>query len=192
MSSSVLQLENYSKRAIFVKLLDMEYRSIWNKKLGSFDPEWNKSDTEPGWIISKKYEDDLLQLLKESRRSRKPKTEEQKYSRIKKQEDNGKEEASSHEKREAWSEKDKTSKKHSRSSSSESDHSDEDESSEDELIQQTLARKLKYESSQKVIEEEDIENSDLEDVISMCRRVRYLLKANKHLSERIRDLEKRL
>jgi hypothetical protein len=65
-----------------------------------------------------------------------------------------------------------------------------DDSSEDELIQQTLTRKLKYESSQKVIEEEDIENSDLEDVISMCRRVRHLLRANKQLSDRVRELEK--
>ena len=200
MSSSVLQIENYSKKAIFVKLLDIEYRSVWNKKLASFDPEWNKSDTEPGWIISKRHEDDLFQLLKESRRSRKPKNEEHKYSRIKKHEStdhSGKSESSG--KNEAWSEKNKSGH-HSRSSRSSrssedsgSEHSeDSDDSSEDELIQQTLTRKLKYESSQKVIEEENIENSDLEDVISMCRRIRHLLQANRQLSERIRELEKRL
>lgn len=198
MSSSVLQLENYSKRAIFVKLLDIEYRSVWNKKLAPFDPEWNKSDTEPGWIISKRHEDDLIHLLKECRRSRKPRKEDQKYSRAKKHEESEKEDSRS--KDEVRSDKDKHSKKHSHSrsdssSSSESERSgseESDDSSEDELIQQTLTRKLKYESSQKIIDEEGIENSDLEDVISMCRRMRYLLQANRQLSEKIRELEKKL
>ena len=69
MSLSVVKLENYSKKALILKLLDLEYKSVWSKKISQFEAEWNRSDTEPGWIISKKYEDDLHQIIRESRRS---------------------------------------------------------------------------------------------------------------------------
>jgi uncharacterized protein with von Willebrand factor type A (vWA) domain len=176
MSSSVVEIENYSKKSVLLKLLDIEYKTAWGKKLTNFEAEWNRSDTKPGWIISKKYEEELLNLLKESKRSRKPRQEKDKHSRIKKQSNDKEESESSH------------SEESERSGSE--DESDED-SSDDELIQMTLTRKLKYESSQKCIEEDNIENSDLEDVVSMCRRIRYLLKVNRQLSERIRELENR-
>ena len=177
MSLSVVKLENYSKKALILKLLDLEYKSVWSKKISQFEAEWNRSDTEPGWIISKKYEDDLHQIIRESRRSRRPRNDEQKYSRIKKET-----KSHSHGKDEKLADStDESSSEHEKS---------EDESSEDEMIQLALARKLKYESSQKVIEEDNIDNSDLEDVISMCRRIRYLLGVNRQLSQRVRELEK--
>ena len=212
MSDSAVEIFNYSKNSFFVKLLDPDFKSTLSKKLSPFQPDWINSEREKGWMISKKYEDDLFELLnyKQSRRSsRKPKQQEQKYSRVKKhsreEEFNNKQKP---ERRDSKREEDLEKSDHEASDSdntkkgsdngsgnedSEHDHSDNDEeSSEDELIQLTLGRKLKYESSQKIIEEDGIENSDLEDVISMCRRIRYLLNANKQLSERIRELEKQI
>lgn len=50
------------------------------------------------------------------------------------------------------------------------------ESSDDELIQEVLQRRLKSESENLLIEEDNIQNSDDEDVISLSRRLRYVLK----------------
>lgn len=211
MSDSAVEIFNYSKKSLFVKLLDHEYKSSWAKKLAPFHPEWINSEKEKGWMVSKKYEDELLEVInyKQVRRpSRKPKHQEQKYSRVKKhsREEENKNHKHKEESNYSDEEEQHNSRQHESRNNSKHDHSDrsrsdssseneqhsEDESSEDELIQLTLGRKLKYESSQKYIEEDNIENSDLEDVISMCRRIRYLLNANKQLSERIRDLEKQL
>lgn len=60
--------------------------------------------------------------------------------------------------------------------SDEESGSDEDSENEDneETIQQVLSRRLKSESTQDIISEETIENSEDEDVISLARRVRYI------------------
>jgi hypothetical protein len=58
----------------------------------------------------------------------------------------------------------------------EEENEDESESSDDELIQEVLQRRLKSESENLLIEEDSIQNSDDEDVISLSRRLRYVLK----------------
>jgi len=58
----------------------------------------------------------------------------------------------------------------------ENNEEDESESSDDELIQEVLQRRLKSESENLLIEEDNIQNSDDEDVISLSRRLRYVLK----------------
>lgn len=56
------------------------------------------------------------------------------------------------------------------------ENEDDSESSDDELIQEVLQRRLKSESENLLIEEDNIQNSDDEDVISLSRRLRYVLK----------------
>ena len=56
----------------------------------------------------------------------------------------------------------------------ESGSSSEEEEEDDELIQEVLKRRLKNESSGKVIEEDKIVDSEDEDVISLARRIRHL------------------
>lgn len=58
----------------------------------------------------------------------------------------------------------------------EDNEEDNSESSDDELIQEVLQRRLKSESENLLIEEDNIQNSDDEDVISLSRRLRYVLK----------------
>jgi hypothetical protein len=58
----------------------------------------------------------------------------------------------------------------------EGNEEDDSESSDDELIQEVLQRRLKSESENLLIEEDNIQNSDDEDVISLSRRLRYVLK----------------
>lgn len=58
----------------------------------------------------------------------------------------------------------------------EENEEDDSESSDDELIQEVLQRRLKSESENLFIEEDNIQNSDDEDVISLSRRLRYVLK----------------
>jgi len=58
----------------------------------------------------------------------------------------------------------------------EQEEEEESESSDDELIQEVLQRRLKSDSENLLIEEDNIQNSDDEDVISLSRRLRYVLK----------------
>ena len=58
----------------------------------------------------------------------------------------------------------------------EENEEDDSESSDDELIQEVLQRRLKSDSENLLIEEDNIQNSDDEDVISLSRRLRYVLK----------------
>ena len=55
----------------------------------------------------------------------------------------------------------------------ESEEDSEDENNE-ETIQQVLARRLKSESTNELITEEEILDSEDEDVISLARRIRYI------------------
>ena len=68
----------------------------------------------------------------------------------------------------------------------EEDQSDSDtDTTDDELIQKALARRMKSESSSTVIEDNAISDSEMEDVLSLSRRLRYLMK-------RIDTIEKHL
>ncbi len=81
---------------------------------------------------------------------------------------------------------DSSSRSHSRSHSGSSSES---ESTDDELIQQTLTRKLKYESKGDIIPDEAVSDSEMEDVISLCRRMRYLYTEIKQLKQKVAQLE---
>ena len=50
------------------------------------------------------------------------------------------------------------------------------DSTDDELIQKALARRMKSESSSTLIEENAISDSEMEDVLSISRRLRYIMK----------------
>lgn len=67
---------------------------------------------------------------------------------------------------------------------------DQDES-DDELIRETLARRFKSQSSGKHIEDESLEDSEDECVISLSRRIRHLYKLTQQLQARIAQLEAR-
>ena len=71
------------------------------------------------------------------------------------------------------------------------DEESEEESSDDtddELIQKTLARRLKSQSKQYEIEEDYISDSQLEDVSSLSRRLRYLYSTVKVLTKRVDEI----
>ena len=67
--------------------------------------------------------------------------------------------------------------------------SDESESSDDEMIQKTLSRRLKSESKQLEIDENHVSDSELEDVLSVTRRIRGLYKRVRALEKRIEKIE---
>lgn len=75
------------------------------------------------------------------------------------------------------------------STSDDTPESDSDSDTDDELIQSVLARRLMSESSHKSIDEEDVENSDLEDVVTSMRRFRHIYSEIKKLRSKVADLE---
>jgi hypothetical protein len=63
-------------------------------------------------------------------------------------------------------------------------------STDDELIQKTLCRRLTIQKSkQSLIDEHNVSDSEMEDVVSLTRRIRYLLKKVSQLEERVLNLE---
>lgn len=82
---------------------------------------------------------------------------------------------------------------HRDGSESDRDRSDEESdgnsTSDDELIQLALARKMKSESSQKEIDDEEIKDSDEEDAVSYSRRLRHVYKVLADYRKRIVQLE---
>ena len=74
----------------------------------------------------------------------------------------------------------------------ESDSDDsEDESTDDEEVKKALTRRLKSESKQTEIEETHVSDSELEDTLSVVRRIRGLYKRIRGLEKRIEYLEKK-
>jgi hypothetical protein len=61
------------------------------------------------------------------------------------------------------------------------------DSSDDELIQEVLKRRLKSESEKLTIDEDKIDNSDDEDVISLSRRLRFIYKELQHLKSNLKN-----
>ena len=79
------------------------------------------------------------------------------------------------------------------SEESSSDSSSDESSTDDELIQKTLTRRLTVsKSKQGIIDEDNVSDSELEDVVSLTRRLRYLLKINNNLLNRVEHLEKKI
>lgn len=72
------------------------------------------------------------------------------------------------------------------------DENQDDESSDDELIQTVLARKMKNESSGKLIDTENINDSDEEDCVSYSRRLRHIYAVIGNLRSRVAELESKL
>ena len=74
----------------------------------------------------------------------------------------------------------------------ESDSDDsEDKSTDDEEVKKALTRRLKSESKQTEIEETHVSDSELEDTLSVVRRIRGLYKRIRGLEKRIEYLEKK-
>lgn len=78
--------------------------------------------------------------------------------------------------------------KHSSSSSSDEDSS-EDSDDDTELIEYVKDRIKTARGNHPVIEQTDIEESDYEDVVSICRRVRYLYKIISVMRKEIKSLQ---
>ncbi len=69
---------------------------------------------------------------------------------------------------------------------------EEEEESDDEMIQTALARRFKSQSSGKHIEEEKIDDSEDEDIVSVCRRLRHLYKVCEGLRKENEELHAQL
>jgi hypothetical protein len=74
----------------------------------------------------------------------------------------------------------------------ESENDSSDEEDDPELIQHVLAHRLLAESSHKVIDKEDIDNSDDEDVVTMSRRMRHIYVELNNLKAEVKTLRELL
>jgi len=175
MSTSSLEICSYSKKSVLVRLLNSE-KSRWHKLMTKIGGSWNNSSSDPGWLVPKDNVDLLDDIIHEYGSRKKHSRKSLKSKKV--------------ERDDRYADEDK---KHSRGSRKEEDDDKTDssgsESSDDELIQKVLARKLMSESSHKVIDTEDVDNSDLEDIVSYSRRMRHIYSVLKDLRSRVHYLE---
>jgi len=201
--TSTIKIEPFSKKKVLLRLEDPTQKSRWDKVLGKIGATWIDSDRDPGWLLSKNDVEIFEEVVDKYGSRNKRRSSRWKHSG-KNSEDDDLERKGSRFRRPgaaaAATSKTDSSREHYKSnkdrgyshSSSDSRYDEEepsDSDSDDELIQQTLARRLMSESSQKEIEEELIGNSDLEDVVSTCRRMRHIYSVLKFLSSRVKLLE---
>ena len=70
---------------------------------------------------------------------------------------------------------------------------DSDSDSDDELLQKALARRILSESTHREVDLEEVDNSDMEDVVSVSRRLRHIYKMlekqNKLIDQQSRAIE---
>lgn len=206
--TSTIKIEPFSKKKVLLRLEDPSKRNRWDKALVKIGASWIDSDREPGWLLPKEdlelFDEVVHNYGSRNKRSSKGKGSRNNFDRRTSSDDEDRERKgsrfrtrSSAASKESFGNdryKGKNSREDSYSSrdSSESRYDEgepSDSDSDDELIQQTLARRLMSESSQKEIAEEAIENSDLEDVVSSCRRMRHIYSVLKDLNKRVKFLE---
>jgi hypothetical protein len=194
----------FSKKNILIRLNNEEQFDKWDKILTKIGAQYNNSDREPGWILCKTKTDLLDEMI--SKHGSRQQSKRSRNRHFKREEESDEDSIQKHTTNDYVSERSDNRKKHysdnletkeareySRDKRYEEDSEDDESSSEDdELIQTVLARRLKSESSQKSIQEEDIENSDNEDCISYSRRLRHIYDVIKKQREQISLLENKL
>lgn len=157
-----LALEEYDEKHVFVRLIKQDTKDYWDENFYDLNAIWKKK----GWIINRSNLEKLKVIM---------------FSNM---EDDSEDNMSDDE------------KGNSKNNSSHedcdcSDCEDESSSTDDELVQKALSRRLMSESTQKEIEVDNVEDSELEDVISVCRRFRFLYRELRSLKQRVADLERR-
>lgn len=200
--TEAIDVESYSKKSLLVLLVDDTQYDKWDKLLCKIGATRNNSDNSPGWILPKTKIEDLENLISEhgSREKRKQSSRKKEDKQEDKREDRreDRKENKREDKREKYSRDYNKSERKGNANSSDSGHSsgdspDDDMSgsdTDDELIQSVLSKRLMSESSQKSIPDEQVENSDLEDVVSSMRRFRHIYAELKQLRNRVSELEK--
>jgi hypothetical protein len=199
--TSTLSIDKFSKKNVLISLKNDNAYKRWNKLITDLGGTWNKSNDDPGWILPQdKVEIFENMLAKYGSRRMKSSRMRQKYESDEDDEQNKKKGSRFRKNPKLFSrdvnENDMQDDIDDDMSAGESgiysDSRNQESDSDDELIQATLARRLMSESSQKSIEEEEILNSDLEDVVSSMRRMRHMYTVIKSLRVRIKNLEDKL
>lgn len=166
-----LALEEYDEKHVFVRLTKSDTKDYWNDMFSDLNAIWKKK----GWIVNKSQLDKLKVIM---------------YSNTDSSEDTDDMEDDYKEGKHKKAKHSESESGHSECDCSECE--DDSDSTDDELVQKALSRRLMSESTQKEIELENVEDSELEDVVSVCRRFRFLYREIKSLRQRISELERKI
>jgi hypothetical protein len=194
-TTQAIDIESYSKKNLLISLQDDTQFNKWDSLLKKLGATRTNSDKTPGWIIPKTKISELEEIIEKhgSRKDKKKQTKTNNYvstsSSSSSSTTSGKNEAKEIEKHKKEDEDDNEEEEEDED---DEDYSEEDSDTDDELIQKVLSRRLMSESSHKSITEEDVENSDYEDVVSSMRRFRHIYTELKTLRNRVSDLEQQV
>lgn len=167
--SKAISIFDYSKKTVLIRIVDKAQRKKWEKILIDLGANSVGTDGDPGWLLSKSKIDELDDIINEC--GSRAKRSHRKYNSSKEKAD-----------------EECVKSEESRNEES-SDSSDDSDDTDDEMIKVALARKIMSESSGKSIENDYVNDSNEEDVVSMCRRFRHVYSLLNKMNVRIKTLE---
>lgn len=161
-----LSFEDFNEKLVIIKPKNQKIRDYYKDFLEDLNALWKLK--YGGWIIVKEKVKEIKdKILQFNKGDKKEKLKDKKKSKT-----------------ESSSKSNKISNSSSKNnSSSESEYTSES-STDDELIEKVLARRFMSSSDLQEIDQEIIEDSENEDVLSLCRRMRFLYRQIKELKEK--------
>lgn len=166
MSNSInksLKIESLNEKLSLIKPNDSKAKSEWKHVIENIGGGWKVN--KGGWVIATHKIKELREIENEF---------------FNKNEDD-----------EKSPRKNKNTEKDEKDDDEDEYYEDSDETStDDEMVQKVLARRLKSESTQDEIPETNISDSENEDVLSVCRRLRHLYREMNILKSEIQQLKR--
>ena len=178
--SNDLVINPFNDKFVIINPINVKSKNFWKSIINEYGGNWKNN--KGGWIFPK-Y--NLYKLKNSNTLSNKSSfcfdnnndDLDNKDKSTQESDDNKhKNEDHNHNKNEDHNHNKNEDHNHNKDKEESSEESDDESSTDDELIQKVLARRLMSESTQDIIDNDLIEDSENEDVISLSRRLRHLYK----------------
>jgi len=181
--SNDLIVNPFNDKFVIINPIHVKSKNFWKSIINNLGGNWKNN--KGGWIFPKYNLYKLKNSNTLSNDSSFSFDDQDDTSSLQEKEDPSKDEQKSNN-----SSKDKQkSKENNDEQDNEDDNEDdeEDTSTDDELIQKVLARRFMSESTQDTIDNSLIEDSENEDVISLCRRLRHIYKELNNIKNQVKQ-----
>jgi len=173
--SNDLIVNPFNDKFVIINPIHVKSKNFWKSIINNLGGNWKNN--KGGWIFPKYNLYKLKNSNTLSNDSSFSFDEQEDTSSIQEQEDEKKSHDSSS----------LNEKKSKENNEDDDEDDDEDTSTDDELIQKVLARRFMSESTQDTIDNSLIEDSENEDVISLCRRLRHIYKELNNIKNQVKQ-----
>lgn len=173
--SNDLIVNPFNDKCVIINPINVKSKNFWKSIINNLGGNWKNN--KGCWIFPKYNLYKLKNSNTLSNHSSFSFDDQDDTSSLHEQENSSKDEQKSH----------NSSKDQQKSKENKEEEEEEDTSTDDELIQKVLARRFMSESTQDTIDNSLIEDSENEDVISLCRRLRHIYKELNNIKNQVKQ-----